>query len=329
MNSDHLITTLPDLPVRPQTGHKGTFGTVIILGGSPAPTPAPAPGNCGNGATGATPAGNLHEPLFMPGAPALCARAAFRAGAGLVKIMAGEQVLTVALTIEPGATGVLLPADASQVNVLLDRIDPQGSAILAIGPGLGQSNQAARYVAALLNNPRQLVLDADALNLLAAIRTRDEKDRQQASDSKKASRKLNILTPHPGEFARLAAAVKLEVNLDDDAGRAAAATALARAYRAIVVLKGHHSVVSDGTRWYVNNTGNAAMATAGSGDVLTGIIASLAAQNMPPFDAAVLGTYLHGKAGDAWAARHGRTGMLARELADHLPEVMQTCSRTS
>jgi NAD(P)H-hydrate epimerase len=131
------------------------------------------------------------------------------------------------------------------------------------------------------------------------------------------------MTPHPGEFKRLATALGIARSGTDPDQRPNAAGELARAHKAIVVLKGHRTIVSDGERVYVNTTGNPALAAAGSGDVLTGLIAALIAQKVEPFDAAVLGVYLHGLAADLWAAEHGKSGMLARELAERLPDAFE------
>lgn len=291
MDSPTQPSRLPALPERPDDGHKGSFGTVIVVGGSRA----------------------------MPHAPAICGRAALRAGCGLVKIAADHDVLAAALLTEPSATGVALtdPHD-TRVDPLtrLDRADPEHRAVLAVGPGLGSSHE--RLVMSLLHGKRPVVLDADGLNLLA-------RSGQRHAPAGAAC----VLTPHPGEFRRLADHARLDLDPTDPQQREGAAVALARFHAAVVVLKGHRSVVADadGGRCYVNDTGNAAMATAGSGDVLTGLIASLIAQGLGVYDAAVLGVHLHGEAGDAWAQCHGRSGLLARELADALPGAFESYRR--
>lgn len=244
----------------------------------------------------------------MIGAPALAARGAFRAGAGLVKLVVPGEVLSAALTIEPGATGIAWGATAGDTEGLIEAADPRRTAVLAVGPGIGRSQSAAGLVNTLLQGERAVVLDADGLNLLAsdtAVRL--------------SSGPPLILTPHPGEYRRLADARGLRHDPVETESRPSAAAALAEAYHAVVVLKGHQTVVSDGGKHYVNTTGNPAMATAGSGDVLTGVIAALFAQGMTLFDAAVLGVYLHGLAGDFWAVTHGVSGLRAQELADQIP----------
>lgn len=273
---------LPPIPDRPADAHKGTFGTVIVVGGS----------------------------ATMIGAPALCASAALRAGAGLVKIAAKPDVLPHAIVIEPGATGIAL----GDLRAALDETDPGAKAVLAVGPGLGQSPEAAQWVKYLLRQPRAMVLDADGLNLL----TRMGKARPEGG----VSPDRLVLTPHPGEFSRLAAALKITLSPTDADERPRAAAALASAHRAVVVLKGRHSVIADGRRTTVNRTGNPALATAGTGDVLTGVIASLMAQGMTGYDAAVLGAHLHGLAADLWARSNGPVGLTARDLASLIPKAI-------
>lgn len=281
---------IPPLPARPADGHKGTFGTVIVLGGS----------------------------VTMIGAPALCATAAFRGGAGLVKIAAPLALLPFILTIEPGATGVDITRGS--LDRALDSVDPEHRAVLAVGPGLGRSRRAAALVRAALRGDRRIVLDADALNLLAQSGDRIAKLRPRAAAPV-------ILTPHPGEFARLAKPMKIAHSPTDPAKRPLAAAALAKAHGCVVVLKGQHTIIADSTRTVVNQTGNPALATAGSGDILTGVIASLLAQGMRPFEAAQLGAHLHGLAADLWASARGNAGMTARDLATMLPDAMQRSPR--
>lgn len=278
------ITRVPPIPPRPDDAHKGTFGTVIVIGG------------CDS----------------MMGAPALCASGALRSGAGLVKVAVPAAVLPVALGIEPAATGIILSEDTADSLHSLDQADPNGQAILAVGPGMGQSKQTRALLEQLLSGNRSIVLDADGLNLFAAT----GKARPQPGPPL-------VMTPHPGEYLRLAKPLGITLNPTNPATRPAAAAQLALAQHCVVVLKGQLSVVSDGQSIYVNTTGNPALATAGSGDVLTGVIASLIGQGMDPFDAAVLGVYLHGLAADLWAERHGTSGLTARDLANLLPDAFQ------
>ncbi len=274
------VPAAPAPPPRPRDGHKGTFGTVIVVGGC----------------------------ATMIGAPAIAARAACRSGVGLVKIAAERAVLPFALTIEPSATGCVLE-DAASVAAA----DPRRAAVLAVGPGFGDGHD--ELVLALLDGPRAMVLDADGLNALA----RSGRAAQRAAPL--------ILTPHPGEFRRLAEPLDIALSPTDPGERSRAAAALAQAHDGVVVLKGADTVVSDGRRVYVNQTGNVALATAGSGDVLTGVAAALLAAGMTPFDAAVLAVYAHGLAADAWSDRHGPAGLRAQDLADELPLVFKALRR--
>ncbi len=285
MPEPNRVTVIPPAPPRPADSHKGTFGTVIVVGGSET----------------------------MIGAPALCATAAFRAGAGLVKIAAPLGVLRLAITLEPSATGIELAGDCAAQLRAIDGADPDRAAVLAIGPGIGQREEAGQLVLALLASGRAVVLDADGLNLLART------GRPRPADTSGAPL---VLTPHPGEFRRLAEPLGIGHSPTNPAEREVAARALADAHRAVVVLKGNRTVVADGSRVFLNDTGNPALATAGTGDTLTGVLASLLAQGMEAFDAAVLAAHAHGAAADAWAERHGRAGLLARDLAERLPDVL-------
>jgi NAD(P)H-hydrate epimerase len=204
METTRLIPAAPD---RPADGHKGTFGTVIVVGGS----------------------------ATMIGAPALCARAALRGGAGLVKIATDPRVLPFALTIEPCATGIALPRDAGAAMAALDEADRERRAIVAVGPGIGKGKAAEALVGRLLRGKRTMVLDADGLNLLAAT-----------GKPRPGGGPAVVMTPHPGEFSRLAEPLGIRPSATDPASRPAAAEKLARAHRAVVVLKGEHTVVCDG-----------------------------------------------------------------------------------
>ncbi|MCC6580601.1 MAG: NAD(P)H-hydrate dehydratase [Phycisphaeraceae bacterium] len=272
-------TSPPPVPLRPKDGHKGTFGVVIIIGGCPT----------------------------RPGAPALAARSALRGGAGLVKIASDSTTLAIALTIEPCATGVVL-TDISA----LDAADPDGKAVLAVGPGLGRQPDRLAWIQHFLAGDRPVVLDADGLNLLAE------------HGLGLPWHAPVVLTPHPGEYRRLAGTLNIPFDPTSQPDRSRAATALAKACGCVVLLKGHRSLVTDGEQGYINHTGGPALATAGSGDVLTGRIAALLARGMTGFDAACLGAHLHGLAGDLWTRQHGDAGLRAMDLADLLPDVQRT-----
>lgn len=271
------------LPRRAPTAHKGDAGRVLLLAGS----------------------------AGMSGAAALAALGALRGGAGLVTVavprslqdvMASKltEAMTVGLPETPGralaATALTaLPPSAREVDVL------------AIGPGLGRDPETGTLVRTLLREwTRPLVVDADALNLVAPA--------GPGSFPPEA-----VVTPHPGELARLLGTdvATVESNRVDAARRAS------REFRCVVVLKGAASLIAapDG-RLAINSTGTPAMATGGVGDVLTGLVAALLGQGLPPFEAAAAAVYLHGLAGELAAADVGGIGMLASDLAERLPRAM-------
>jgi NAD(P)H-hydrate epimerase len=194
--------------------------------------------------------------------------------------------------------------------------------VLAIGPGLGKSDRAAELVLALLASPRRIVLDADGLNILAA--SKQALPYFQNGNTQNNDRAPTVvLTPHPGEYQRLADAAGIDRDPTSPSERPATAAQLAAFHQAVVLLKGNSTLVADNDHLYTNTTGNVALATAGSGDILTGIIASLIAQGMLPYDAARLSAHVHGKAADLWAAEHGDRGLTALELAQTLPQVFK------
>jgi NAD(P)H-hydrate epimerase len=189
----------------------------------------------------------------------------------------------------------------------------QEATALALGPGLGRSAELADLVARLYRDvAKPVVVDADALVALS-----------QHGDSLRRPGGPRILTPHPGEFARLSGRIY------DAANRMEAAATLAQrdaTKNTLVVLKGHRTVVTDGMRVSVNQSGNPGMATGGTGDVLTGIITALLCQGLEPFDAARLGVHLHGLAGDLAAQEVGQVSLIASDLIDYLPRAFRAIS---
>jgi len=292
---------LPAMPRRPVDGHKGTFGTVCVLGGQCAQQAA--------------------SPRVMIGGPAYAATSALRAGAGLAVLAMPEPILAHGLTIAPSATGLALPVDGEQqlrpsaVAAVVDEFISTFDCI-ALGPGLGADEAQQQVVLRLVGQDGvPLVIDADALNCLAAT-----------TDFDRDVRASCVLTPHPGEYRRLAQRLDLSANATEPDAREDAAAQLARRVGCVVVLKGHHTVISDGINTTVEPSGNVALATAGTGDVLTGVIASMIAQfngrrraELSVFDCARLGVRMHGLAADSWAERHGDAGLLASELPKLLP----------
>ena len=188
------------------------------------------------------------------------------------------------------------------------------SDVVGIGPGCGTDRLQEEILAAVLSEyQKPLVIDADGLNLLA-----------RRPDLLYETRASVILTPHIGEMMRLTDNTKEEIQetiLET-------ARQFAREYGVICALKDARTVVSDGARVYVNTSGNNGMAVGGSGDILTGVICGLLAQKMPPFDAAALGVYLHGLAGDAAQEKRSAYGMIARDIADQIGEVLKQIDDT-
>lgn len=291
-NSPKAPSDLPQLAPRDRDGHKGSYGRVLVVGGS----------------------------REMPGAVALASGAALRGGAGLVTFAAPGAAQSMIAPMCPCATSVRLTCDeqgrpapeaVAEVMSAAKRCD-----VLAVGPGMGVGTHRAQVVRACLEGDRPVVLDADGLNNLATM------------DDWPAWRRCPlVLTPHPGEFSRLTGRSVKEIQGDREnaAGQAASRWVSAGATDAplVVVLKGAGTVVSNGSATHVNPTGNPGMASGGSGDVLTGLTAALIGQGMALMDAARLGAYVHGLAGDIAADRWGETSMIATDLIDAMGEAFQ------
>lgn len=273
---------IANLPHRATSAHKGDVGRILVVGGS-------------------------DEEVCMIGAPALTANAALRSGAGLVQIVVPESLRAAAATLAPCCTVRSLPKSSDQILSIAHDFRAD---VLAIGPGLGEGLTGEQVAAITRRFEGIVVLDADALNRLAELGSDDRFQVERV-----------ILTPHPGELARLLEARGLPPNVGDtNEARREAALALSSSWGVTAVVKGSGTAVTDGRRFYVNETGNAGMATAGAGDVLTGIIAALAGQKLPAIEACILGTYLHGLAGDFAAEELGRWSITATDLIDYLPE---------
>lgn len=316
--SDDRVTSLPSLPRRSAQGHKGTFGKVAVFGG------------CCTGNTS------------MIGAPALSALGALRAGAGLARIVMPRPILDSGVLIAPSATGVPL-ATAEDGSIIaheaaqtFDAVVAQSDAIV-VGPGLGTGEGVqALVLRAVQHETVPLVLDADGLNVLSAIPGFSLDFRARA-----------ILTPHPGEFRRLAQSLAINTDPVDARSRPLAASQLAQRLGSIVVLKGAGTVVSDGLRTWICERGHPCLATAGTGDVLSGIIAGLVAQfardgfaesmiarglttptakpELGLFDLACIAVQAHALAGEAWATSHqAEAGLIASELAGLVPAALES-----
>ncbi|MFG0335628.1 MAG: NAD(P)H-hydrate dehydratase, partial [Maioricimonas sp. JB049] len=274
------VTELPNLPERPQEAHKGTFGRVLIAAG-------------GRG---------------MSGAACLAGRGALRGGAGLVYVACPPEILPTVAAAEPSYLTIPLVEDLqghiaeTSSDILLIRA--VGMSALAIGPGWGKSEGLRTLTRKLFEQVRQpMVLDADALNALEGCF--DQLGRPHAG---------RVLTPHPGEFARMTGSEIGTVQ----SNREEMSIDFARRHGVVLVLKGAGTVVTDGKRLAVNPTGNPGMATGGTGDVLTGLIAALLAQGLEPFEAAQLGVWLHGVAGDLAAEQRSQPGLIASDLPEFL-----------
>lgn len=277
-----------NIPPRPRDSHKGSFGTVLAVAGS----------------------------AYYRGAALLAAEGALRTGAGIVMLASVEPVLAAAVARLPecclcpcvaGAEGGISPESIPQLQ-------RQKATVLLLGPGLGGTAQSTGRAAETRTLVQKLlpgfagsaVLDADGLNAAADLLQTEKMPHPQGE---------LILTPHPGEMARLTGHSAAEINAD----REGMALRYAKAWNAVVVLKGAHTVIAgpDG-RCAVNPTGNPGLSRGGSGDVLAGMTSALLACGLPAFEAAACAVYLHGAAADRAAALHGETGMLPHDLLDAL-----------
>ncbi len=245
----------------------------------------------------------------MIGAPAFAGAAALRMGAGLVQLAVPRSILTAALSIAPECIGLALGKAAGKDELL--KAGEAADAIV-IGPGLGQTPEAMGRLTRLVRLDKPIVVDADALNLLSKLNTWP-----------KYFKASGVLTPHPGEMQRLARLLGRSDVPDDDAGRIDLAHAAAETFRQVMVLKGNRTVVADADRVFVNRTGNSALSKAGTGDVLSGILAALLAQRMERFDAACAAVCLHGLAGEIAGERLGLRAVLARDVLDAIPNAIK------
>jgi NAD(P)H-hydrate epimerase len=283
------VRGLAGIPERPHAAHKGDFGRVLIVAGSPG----------------------------MTGAAALAGESALRAGAGMALVACPEgcnPILEVKLT-----SCMTRPLPQTKAGTISKRAIKEILAlqetwpVLAIGCGISTHRECRDLVLGVLPKWKgPLVVDADGLTHVA---TRTEVLEECHEDI--------VLTPHPGEFARLSGKSIRSIQ----GRRSEAAAEFAAAHKVVTVLKGSGTVVTDGERVYVNGTGNPGMATAGSGDVLTGIIGGLLGQGVAPFEASALGVHLHGLAGDIAARDVGEVSLVAEDLVTYLPRAVQRHQR--
>ena len=284
------------IPPRPPSSHKGSYGRVLVVAGS----------------TG------------MTGAAALASEAALRAGAGLVTLATPKHLNPILEGLLPEVMTLPLPeTDAGSLSVsatsTILEFAVKTKSILAIGPGLSQHPETVSFVHQLIRENREqgldlrMVIDADGLNALAQVR-----------ETILSLNSETVLTPHPGEMARLTSTSVPVLEKD----RISTAQQFASKYGVTLVFKGAPTVTStpNGNLW-VNSTGNPGMATGGMGDVLTGIIAGLMAQGIPSEIAAALGVYLHGLAGDIVAERLGRHGLIASDVLKAAPRAISSLTQ--
>lgn len=273
------------LPKRKPDTHKGDYGHVLILGGSPG----------------------------LSGAVCLCAQAALRSGAGLVTVGVPKSLndifeikLTEAMSLPLADKSGSLSREAyAGIKGFLKKIG-----VIVIGPGAGLKDYTKRLIVKVIRYiDKPMVVDADALTALALS--------PQALLKRRT--KTLILTPHLGEFSRL---VRLDVDKIKKRRKELVKKFTLR-YNLTLVLKGHRTLVSDGQRIFENNTGNPGMATAGSGDVLSGVISGLLAQGLDRFEAAKTGVYLHGLAGDYAAAEKTENCLIASDIIEYLPKAFK------
>jgi NAD(P)H-hydrate epimerase len=225
-------------------------------------------------------------------------------------VATSRSALPIVAAIEPSYTTIALAEDNSgkislkAINTILDAIADND--VVAFGPGVGSTADLQSMALILTQQKIRLVIDGDGLNNLAKIKSWPNMLKAQL-----------VLTPHPGEMKRLwYSLVREELPAD----RREQAVQLAQRTKAVVVLKGAGTVVTDGERVYVNKTGNPGMATAGSGDVLTGVVAALMGQGLSGFDAAILGVYIHGLAGDIAVEKIGQVSLMATDIVEALSD---------
>lgn len=278
------VKALPKIPSRKPDTHKGDYGRVLVLAGSSG----------------------------MTGAACLCSSAALRAGAGLVTLGIPESLhgvvaskLTCVMTHPLPETHVKTLSELGRQDILdfSQRFD-----VVAIGPGLSQYLETKRLVLWLLQSlDRPIVLDADGINALADNPEVLQKTKKQV-----------ILTPHPGEMARL---LGISSSEEIQSKRLDVSRMFIKDRNNVtLVLKGHQTLVMNEEKFYINKTGNPGMATAGAGDVLTGMIAAFLGQTYTPFEAAQIGVHLHGLAGDLAAQEMGEISMIATDILNTLPK---------
>jgi len=289
MKKVSLQQILKKIPPRIKNSHKKTYGHAFVLAGSPG----------------------------MTGAAALASQAAIRSGCGYVTLGVPESLNPI---MEAKLTEVMtLPLPETEcsglsVEALLKIMSFSSDATsLAIGPGLSAAPETLSLVRMIVQRAdKPIVVDADAISAFA-------------EHKEMLNNKPLVITPHPGEFCKLTLIDKKKILASPDK----VAAKFAKEHGIVVVLKGHRAVVTDGKNIYINASGNPGMSTAGAGDVLTGMITSFLAQGALPFEAAAMGVYFHGRAGDQCAKRIGMMGMIAGDIVKMIPGVLKEYERIS
>lgn len=274
------------LPKRKYDSHKGTYGKVLVVAGS----------------------------IGMTGANYLASASALRSGCGIVysiipkslnNILEVKTTEVITVPLEDKGKGQFLSSNIKGVLELAQKVDS-----IALGPGLGFDEERVKFIEGILEKVNKpIVLDADGINCIC-----------KNSNILKNRKDITIITPHPGELAKL-----LDVTIDEiQRNRIKYAKVASEKFNVITILKGHRTIVCDTEgEVYINITGNPGMATAGSGDVLTGMIASFIAQNINPIDASLLSVYLHGYSGDLSALDKGEYGMIASDILNNIPYAIE------
>ena len=269
--------------------HKGAYGHALVVGGS----------------------------RGMSGAISLTGLATLRSGAGLVTLVVPRTIQDVVAGFNPSyMTHGLADASEHMVEAAADEVLAlaENMTAVALGPGLGRTPGVTDFVARLYREIKQpMVVDADALVALAAAQGTARPSRRPAHPHA-PPRRIRPTHRHQARHATTTPAPSPQASSLQRVGAPA---------HLIVVLKGHHTVITDGTRYALNQTGNPGMATGGTGDVLTGIITALLCQGLAPFDAARLGVHVHGLAGDLAAEKLGQVSLIASDLIDYLPAAFQ------
>lgn len=284
---EKLLQHLAKLLQRNADSHKGDFGHVLIIGGD----------------------------YGMGGAAIMSAEAAYRAGAGKVSVLTRQENIAPLLERVPSAMTILPNASEGEIFKNKD--------VIAIGMGLGKSKWASNLLLAALQTNLPKIIDADALNLIAGGILDEEISNKTKNIHKRENLQNSIITPHVGEASRLLACSPEEIQQN----RLLSAKKLHEKFGAIVVLKGHKTIIYDGKQAkeesYECQYGNPGMAVAGMGDVLSGLIAGLVAQKLSLAKAAILGVNIHAYAGDMVANKKGEIGMLPTDLLNYFPEIIK------